>query len=140
MWTYTPKSGAAGVRSSDAAVDGPERTMNSEANAELVEATAHRLSRGLEQAGDGPQVLRPNGEHAAIEVLPLHLDHAEIPAQEVALGGRQFLQPSEIDGDPVVTVLGRPSADLAVVSPQIDVVTAPPRRLGAEVSGQQLID
>src|SRR4051794_11235963 len=63
----------------------------SEADAELVETSAHRLGRGLEQAGDGSQVLRPDGEHTAVEVLPLHLDHPEVAAEQIALGGGQLL-------------------------------------------------
>src|SRR2546421_9149238 len=69
----------------------------SEANAELVEPPPHPVGRRLEQAGDGAEIFRPDGEDAAVEVLALHLDHAEVARQQVALRGSQLLEPGEGD-------------------------------------------
>ena len=64
---------------------GPGRS-GGDAKAQLVEATAHGIGRHAEEAGDGPQVLGADGDHATVEVLALDLDHAQEAAQEVTFG------------------------------------------------------
>src|ERR1700674_6107443 len=59
---------------------------------EFVQAGAHGVRRHTEQAGDGPDVLSPNGDHPTVEVLTVHLNHAEEPAQEVPLRSADRVQ------------------------------------------------
>src|SRR5664280_3401646 len=53
---------------------------------ELVQSGSHAVGGHAEQAGDGPYILGPDGDHPAVEVLAMHLDHAEELAEQIPLG------------------------------------------------------
>jgi hypothetical protein len=52
-----------------------------EPQTEIIEATSHHLSGRVEHAGNGAQVVTANGQHPAVEVLTLHLDHSQIATE-----------------------------------------------------------
>src|SRR4051812_47631844 len=70
-----------------------------EPEAELVETTSGRLGRGVEDAGDGPQVVVAHRQHPTVEVLALHLDHPQVPTQHRGFGAVELVEPGEVDGD-----------------------------------------
>src|SRR5207248_8204041 len=70
-----------------------------ETQAQGVEAMDDAVGVGAEEAGDGAQVVAADGEHPAVEVLALHLDHLEVALQHVGLGLGEPLEGREVDGD-----------------------------------------
>src|SRR5579863_5335155 len=68
-----------------------------DAQAQLVEAPAHGVRRHTEEAGDGAQVLGADRDHAPVEVLALHLDHAQEATEQVTLGATHRIELGEID-------------------------------------------
>ena len=93
-----------------------------DAQAQLVETAAHGVRCHAEEAGDGPEVLGADGDHPAVEVLALHLDHAEEAAQEVSLGTADRVQLGQVDGDLLVAV------------PRSQLAPGPSRTLGVAVA------
>src|SRR5581483_3278508 len=107
--------------------------------AEVVQAAAHAVGGHVEQATDGPHVLGADGDHPAVEVLALHLDHAQVAAQQLALGRGDRLQAGEVNGHPAVV-----GAEATVFSSGGRAVAfaraGGPGRGAAAVPGQQLVD
>src|SRR3954454_23614415 len=70
-----------------------------EAETELVQGADRALERRVEDAGDGAEVVAAHGEHAAVEVLALHLDHLQVAHEHLGHVRLQLAQPGEVDGD-----------------------------------------
>jgi hypothetical protein len=52
----------------------------------------------VEDAGHGAQVLAADGEHPTVVVAALHLDHAQVAAEHLALLPAELLDGTEVDG------------------------------------------
>src|SRR5271166_2564295 len=89
MWRYTPRA-----RSSQAGVP-CSRTKQ----AELFQSLEEGLEVLTEHRGHDPQVLGPDGEDLAVEVLALDLDRGEEPPEELALWPLHLREPQEVDGN-----------------------------------------
>src|SRR5215207_10100232 len=70
-----------------------------EAEPEAVETGRDLIGMAVEDAGDGALVLTPDRQHAAVVVATLHLDHAQVTGQHLALLPTQLLDRAEVDGD-----------------------------------------
>ena len=66
-------------------------------DAEALEAIDRQVGRDVEDAGDGPQVVAPHGEHPAVEVAALHLDHPEVAGQHLGVGALGLLHGGEVE-------------------------------------------
>jgi hypothetical protein len=105
-------------------VPGQEAGWRTKAEAEVVEPD-HVVGAHLEDAGDGPQVVLADGQHPAVEVLALDLDHPEVPLSISACGPGELLELGEVDGH------------LARLRP---AMSEPLGKSGPSSVGQQLVD
>ena len=65
-----------------------------------IEETVDRMvNLNTQNAGHSAQIILTNGKYPSVEVLTLHLNHAEVPREHVALGSGKFVQVGEVDGD-----------------------------------------
>ena len=64
-----------------------------------MQAPAHADAVPLEDPGQGPDVLVADGEHPAVEVAPLDLDHPDVAGEQLPLGGVERVEAPEVDGD-----------------------------------------
>src|ERR1035437_1035529 len=107
---------------------------------EFPESSAHDLRGHTEQAGDRPQVLRPDSDHPTVEVLAMDLNHREVPSEKITFGTAHRLQLGQVDGGlPAPRSTGEDPAGIGW-SCLRRVPTRPPTGGRVAVGWQELID
>src|SRR5689334_8039362 len=101
-WVWSGRSGA-----------GPQ--------AELVEAHAELVGAPAQDGGEHAQVVAPDREQPAVEVLPLQLDRGRVPRQHRGLRLVERVQLHEVDGEPGFEVrrLGQVDLDVGVAGQEL---------------------
>jgi len=75
---------------------------SAEAESHLFEAHLGSVFVDIEDAGNGAHVVTADGEHPAVEVLALDLDHSQVAREHLGLVVAHLLQTGQIDLRPAV--------------------------------------
>src|SRR4029077_1976037 len=93
---------------------------------------------GAGGGGDGLEVVAPDGQHAAVEVLALDLDGVEVAVQDLGLVVLDPFGAGEVDVDlPAAVLPGTAGAGVAVRGP---IRPAGLGQVDLDVAGQELVD